>query len=135
MACLAWHGITSAHGPCFVSRYQSGPAKGAARDAIRAAIKAHVDSPEYQARLKRILTSNLTGIIIPAGGPRLVTNLLVTLKVLREHHKSSLPVEVMWQGKGEMDDNTWASIEKRFGPIRGIDIQSTPHPVKGLHRK
>ena len=85
--------------------------------------------------MKRILASNLTGIIIPAGGPRLVTNLLVTLKVLREHHRSTLPVEVMWQGGGEMDNKTWASIQKQFGPIRGVDIQSTAHPVKGLHRK
>ena len=43
----------------------------------------HVKSSSYQARTQSILDRNLTGIIIPAGGPRLVTNLLVTLKVRR----------------------------------------------------
>lgn len=101
----------------------------------RERIDLYVKSQSYQERVKRILLSNLTGVIIPAGGPRLVTNLLVTLKVLREHHKSQLPVEVMWQGAGEMDDKTWGSINERFLPIRGVDIQKTPHPVPGLHHK
>ena len=79
------------------------------------------------------MKANLTGIIIPAGGSRLVTNLLVTLKVLRDHHMSPLPVEVMWQGPAEMDSSTWTSIKDKFAPIRGVDIQSTPHPVPGLH--
>ena len=156
--------------------------------------------------------ADLTGIVIPAGGPRLVTNLLVTLKVrrggggplhrtaphcraqrqaahgdgrlislpacflpacflpacflpacflpacplpaygvgrltrlpppclpspqvLREHHKSTLPVEVMWQGAGEMDNKTWGSINSTFTPIRGVDITTFPHPVPGMHRK
>ena len=34
--------------------------------------------------------ADLTGIVIPAGGPRLVTNLLVTLKVNRG--------EAHWEG-------------------------------------
>jgi len=81
------------------------------------------------------MRANLTGIIIPAGGPLLVTNLLVTLKVLRGLHLSQMPVEVMWQGAAEMDNETWNNIEERFAPIRGVDIQSCPHPVPGLHHK
>ena len=60
---------------------------------------------------------------------------VLTMQVLREHFLSQLPVEVMWQGQEEMDSKTWASIERDFGPIRGIDIRSTPHPVDGLHRQ
>jgi len=70
----------------------------------------------------------------PAGGPRLVTNLLVTLKTLREHHRSQLPIEVMWQSAREMDRTTWGSIKGRFEPIRGVDITKAAHPIKGLHR-
>ncbi|KXZ49784.1 hypothetical protein GPECTOR_19g235 [Gonium pectorale] len=42
------------------------------------------------------------GILIPAGGPRLLTNLVVLLRVLRLHLNCSLPVEVAWAGPGEM---------------------------------
>ncbi|GAX76848.1 hypothetical protein CEUSTIGMA_g4294.t1 [Chlamydomonas eustigma] len=107
----------------------------APRAAIHSAIVKYVLSTEYQARVKTIMGANLTGIIIPAGGPKLVTNLLVTLKVLRGYHKSKLPVEVMWQSADEMDTKTWQKIQSLFSPIRGIDISTTPHPVPGLHRK
>ena len=102
---------------------------------MRERIDQYVKSKAYQARANRIMKANLTGIVIPAGGSRLVTNLLVTLKVLREHHKSQIPIEVMWQGPEEMDIKTWASIKEKFAPIRGVDITKEAHPVPGLQRK
>ena len=102
---------------------------------MRERIDQYVKSKAYQDRVKRIMKANLTGIIIPAGGSRLVTNLLVTLKVLREHHKSQIPIEVMWQGAAEMDSKTWDGIKDKFSPIRGVDITKEAHPVPGLQRK
>ncbi|GFR44947.1 hypothetical protein Agub_g6038, partial [Astrephomene gubernaculifera] len=47
--------------------------------------------------------------------------------------RCGLPVEVAWQGSGEMDAATWASLERHFAPLRGINVRDTPHPVRGLH--
>ncbi|PNH05653.1 hypothetical protein TSOC_008058 [Tetrabaena socialis] len=87
------------------------------------------------ARAAAIAASGARGILINAGGSRYLTNLVVTLKVLRHHFNCSLPVEVMWQGPAEMDAATWASLQRSFGPLRGVDVQATPHPVEGLHGK
>lgn len=54
-------------------------------------------------------------------------------QVLREHFNCTLPIEVMWQNSHEMDSQTWSSIEQQFGPIRGVDIGATAHPIPGLH--
>ena len=44
-------------------------------------IRAHLASDAYRRRVSQIEAANLTGILIPAGGSRYMTNLLVTLKV------------------------------------------------------
>lgn len=103
--------------------------------ASHAAIRAYVRSPEYEARVREILAANITGIVIPAGGPRLTASLLVTLHALRHDYGCGLPVEVMWQNDVEMDNATWAQIMREFGPIRGINLQHAQHPVPGLHTK
>lgn len=54
-------------------------------------------------------------------------------QVLREHFNCTLPIEVMWQNSQEMDSQTWSSIEQQFGPIRGVDIGATAHPIPRLH--
>ncbi|GAX76846.1 hypothetical protein CEUSTIGMA_g4292.t1 [Chlamydomonas eustigma] len=105
------------------------------KKALRKAIDVYVNSSEYKDRVIKILNANMTGIVIPAGGPQLLTNMLVTLKVLREHHKSSLPVEVMWQGASEMEDLTWSHIESLFSPVKGVNVQKFPHPVPSLLRR
>ena len=100
---------------------------------LRSRLREHIASHAYKERASQILKANTTGILIPAGGAKLTTNLLITLRVLRHHLKSTLPIEVMWQSKDEMDNFTWSNISEDFEPIRGIDISSTPHPVPNLH--
>lgn len=51
----------------------------------------------HQARAARIAAHGGRGLLIPAGGPRYTSNLLVTLHVLRRHLRCTLPVEVAWQ--------------------------------------
>jgi hypothetical protein len=102
---------------------------------VRARIKSHVSSRAYKDRVDAIIKANTTGILIPAGGSQLITNALVTLKVVRHHLNSSLPIEIMWQSKDEMDSRSWDRIREEFKPIRGVDISSIPHPVPGLHSK
>lgn len=69
------------------------------------------------------------GILINAGGKKLLTNLVILLKVLREHHKCQLPVEIAWQGKHEMDDDTFQALKSSFGPLYGFDITEMPYPA------
>jgi hypothetical protein len=102
---------------------------------VRSRIRSHMSSRAYQDRVDAIIKANTTGIVIPAGGSQLITNMLVTLKVVRHHLNSSLPIEIMWQSKDEMDDRSWDHIQEEFMPIRGVDISSIPHPVPGLHSK
>lgn len=68
------------------------------------------------------------GILVVAGGRKLLTHLVVQLKVLRETLGCSLPVEVAWQGPKEMDNVTLAALQHRFGPLRGFDVQAMPYP-------
>lgn len=46
------------------------------------------------------------GIIIAAGGPTQLASAYATLKTLKEHLKSQLPVEIFFNGPGEMDNST-----------------------------
>jgi hypothetical protein len=103
--------------------------------AVRSRIRSHVSSRAYQDRVDAIIKANTTGILIPAGGSQLITNALVTLKVVRHHLNSSLPIEIMWQSMDEMDSRSWDRIREEFKPIRGVDISSIPHPVPSLHSK
>jgi hypothetical protein len=68
------------------------------------------------------------GILISAGGRKLTTHLLVTLRVLRHHLRCRLPVEVAWQGPREMDEATLAALDRDYGPVLGLDVSSTPYP-------
>ncbi|GAX76845.1 hypothetical protein CEUSTIGMA_g4291.t1 [Chlamydomonas eustigma] len=108
--------------------------EGVERRAVLLKIRQHISSPEYLKRVAEIKDKNLTGIIIPAGGTRYLANLIVTLKVLRDHFKTKLHVEVMWQGGQEMKSATWGAIQTAFPPIRGVDIWKVPHPVPDMHR-
>ncbi|KAG2444246.1 hypothetical protein HXX76_001003 [Chlamydomonas incerta] len=95
----------------------------------------YIQSPEYRARAARIAAHGGRGLLIPAGGPRYTTNLLISLHVIRRHFNCSLPIEVAWQGDAEMDWATWAAIQRNFAPIRGFNVKSQPHPVPNLHGK
>ncbi|EFJ43610.1 hypothetical protein VOLCADRAFT_96259 [Volvox carteri f. nagariensis] len=113
-------------------------------EAYRQRIVRYVRSPQYRARAASIArpssspptsppTSVSRGILISAGGARYTANLIVTLHVVRHHWGCKLPVEVAWQGPEEMDNVTWASLERHFAPIWGFDVRAAPHPVPELH--
>lgn len=56
-------------------------------------------------------------------------------QVLREVWKSTLPVEVVYQGSAEMDAATVTGLQKHFAPLRVYDIQATQHPVADLYTR
>eukprot|EP00798_Chlamydomonas_sp_ICE-L_P006699 gene6699-3368_t len=110
-------------------------AKGVWRFEVSVGVCSHIKSKEFKARVKRIRDNNLTGIVMSAGGALFIANALVTLKVVREHMNCSLPIELVWQKREEMDGTTWKSIESTFAPIRGIDLSTMRHPVLSLVRE
>ncbi|KAK9796997.1 hypothetical protein WJX73_000293 [Symbiochloris irregularis] len=61
------------------------------------------------------------GIVIAAGGALQLASAYATLKTLREHHKCTLPVQLWFNGEGEMDNSTQAFFEDRFANLTCID--------------
>ena len=59
--------------------YLSAP-EGKERKEIHSRIRKYVKSQPFRDRMKGIMEANLTGFVIPAGGLRYTTNLLVTLQ-------------------------------------------------------
>lgn len=57
-----------------------------------------------------------------AGGPKVLTSAVITLRVLRRHLRCQLPVELMWDGPSEMDAATLAALEREFKPLRGYSM-------------
>lgn len=53
------------------------------------------------------------GIVIPSGGPMLLTNAYVNIRVLREVHNCTLPIHVVYNGPHEMDQPTRTFFEVR----------------------
>ena len=51
------------------------------------------------------------GIVIAAGKSMRLANAYVTLRVLRYHMQSTLPVEIWYLGDDEMDAETKATME------------------------
>ncbi len=47
----------------------------------RRRVEAHLASPAFRARAAQLAAAGGAGILVPAGGPRLLTNLLVLLRV------------------------------------------------------
>ncbi|WIA36793.1 hypothetical protein OEZ86_008048 [Tetradesmus obliquus] len=106
--------------------------------ASRAALQQFLASPEVaaeQARLQQQQQQQRSsrGILVVAGGRKLTTHLVVLLKVLRQVLHCSLPVEVAWQGRAEMDNSTLAALQQQFGPLSGFDVTTAPYP-KHLRR-
>jgi hypothetical protein len=59
-----------------------------------------------------------------------VLNRCANLQVLRQVLNCSLPVEVAWQGKAEMDNATLAALQQQFGPLTGFDVTAMPYPLQ-----
>lgn len=64
------------------------------------------DNTFFLCRSRRGKIARGRGIAIAAGGPLNLANAYVTLHVLQEVHKSSLPIEVFFNGEAEFDNKT-----------------------------
>ncbi|KAK9866493.1 hypothetical protein WJX84_012291 [Apatococcus fuscideae] len=69
------------------------------------------------------------GIVIAAGKSLRLTNAYVTLRVLRDHIQSTLPVEIWYLGEEEMDADTKAILEAAFSGVICIDALTVPQPA------
>lgn len=80
------------------------------------------------------------GILMVAGGRDQLLNALVTLRVLRLHHKCSLPVEVVHFGQEELDPEAaqalrdFAAATSDIGVTSLIDGFGDPSIQKGVLR-
>ncbi|KAL6765645.1 mannosyltransferase putative-domain-containing protein [Haematococcus lacustris] len=68
------------------------------------------------------------GILVAVGGAKLVSSLVVMLKVLRERLGCQLPVQVAYRGAQDLDPDTLASLAARFPPLQGLDLNALPQP-------
>lgn len=50
------------------------------------------------------------------------------MQVLREQLNCTLPVEVAWHTKEEMDNATLTALDKQFGPVYGLNLSAIPFP-------
>jgi hypothetical protein len=65
------------------------------------------------------------GIVMVAGGKYYLPQAVVALRVLRKHARSSLPVELFWNGQGEgVDEEALAWLSREFGPLVGRDARA-----------
>jgi hypothetical protein len=67
----------------------------------RLLLDAYLGSAAFAAARDRVLRApphRQRGVLVNAGGRKLLTHLVVTLRVLRHHLNCTLPVEVAWHG-------------------------------------
>ena len=57
-----------------------------------------------------------------AGGSRLITQLYVALRVLRDAHQCTLPIEVFYVGSNEMPAHLLEFFSTRFANVKMVDI-------------
>jgi hypothetical protein len=96
-------------------------------------VKAHLASREFQSKVaarkaKAAKRGGNRGIIMNAGGRKLLTSAVVTLAVLRRALNCTLPVELVWHSDKEMDRSTLAALAREFGPLRGYNVAAEPFP-------
>ncbi|KIY97022.1 hypothetical protein MNEG_10940 [Monoraphidium neglectum] len=95
----------------------------------RLLLDAYLGSAAFAAARDRVLRApphRQRGVLVNAGGRKLLTHLVVTLRVLRHHLNCTLPVEVAWHGPDEMDAATLAALDSHFGPVTGFDALAQP---------
>ncbi|KAI8474523.1 MAG: mannosyltransferase putative-domain-containing protein [Monoraphidium minutum] len=98
------------------------------------AVKAYIASPAFKAKVAaraaraRESPGRNRGIIVNAGGRKLLGSAAVTLAVLRRTLNCTLPIELVWHSAAEMDRGTLEAFQKEFGPLRGYDVAAEPFP-------
>ncbi|GBF90371.1 hypothetical protein Rsub_02477 [Raphidocelis subcapitata] len=105
-----------------------------------AKVREYLASPAFKARADARRAAEAgpgggRGIIVNAGGSKLLTSAAVTLAVLRRHLNCSLPVELVWHQAREMDNATLEAFQKEFGPLRGYNIADVPIPAHHRQRE
>eukprot|EP00879_Flechtneria_rotunda_P023345 GHRR01024695.1.p1 GENE.GHRR01024695.1~~GHRR01024695.1.p1 ORF type:complete len:345 (+),score=119.25 GHRR01024695.1:394-1428(+) len=96
-------------------------------------VSAYLASAAHSAKVAARKSAGTRGIIINAGGPELIASTIITLKVLREVHNCSLPIELVWHTADEMDSSTLAAMQSRWGPIIAVNLSNMTWPEH--HRK
>lgn len=74
-------------------------------------VQHYLASPQFESRRAEIGRLPSRGIVINAGGAKLLTSAVVLLGVLRWEMNCTLPVHVFWHGAREMDDVTWRFLQ------------------------
>lgn len=73
------------------------------------------------------------GIVFSAGGRMYFTSVYVTIRVLRDVHGCTLPIEVFYCGEDELPQSAIAHMTQQYA-VRFVDV--TAHPeAKGVHLK
>lgn len=90
--------------------------KGAVADIKRmtadyAHITAYVQSCEFQSRQLSNKTQKTRGIVIPSAGHTMFAHTWVVVTILREALGCTLPIEVIYNGKEEFDNNLALRLE------------------------
>lgn len=73
------------------------------------------------------------GIVVSAGGKSLCTQLYVFLRVLRDTHRCTLPVEVFYIGADEMPSTYIRTMNKMFKDVRFVDVLTVPDAFAEVH--
>jgi hypothetical protein len=108
--------------------------------ASRRRFASYLASPQFAAASAQLLqqppstAGTNRGILVVAGGRKLLAHLVVQLKVLREVLGCRLPVQVAYQGLAEMDNATLAALQQHYGPLSAFDVQAAPGYPPNLRR-
>eukprot|EP00878_Enallax_costatus_P027313 GHUV01029385.1.p1 GENE.GHUV01029385.1~~GHUV01029385.1.p1 ORF type:complete len:279 (+),score=50.18 GHUV01029385.1:711-1547(+) len=96
----------------------------------REKVATYLRSAEFKERWNalKLQVGNERGIVISAGGSYYLPQAVVLLRILRHHHRSTLPVELFWYGDKEMDAATLQNLKAEFGPLEGYDVTREPYP-------
>jgi hypothetical protein len=89
----------------------------------------YLESAAFRSKTEARRKAGARGIIVNAGGARLLTSAIVTLRVLRRALNCTLPIELVWHAPGEMDSATLKALEAEFAPLRGYSVADAPYPA------
>ncbi|KAK9814131.1 hypothetical protein WJX72_001060 [[Myrmecia] bisecta] len=107
--------------------------KSEAMLADKARLDAYYATPEFQeqraANWDRAGRPGRTrGIVIPSGGSVLLHHAFVTIKMLREVHNCTLPIQIIYNGPNEMGPKKIAKFQNAFSDVTCIDGSKVPYP-------
>jgi hypothetical protein len=72
------------------------------------------------------------GIVIAAGGRYYLPQAVVLLRQLRYNLNCTLPVEIYYHGRDELDAAGLAALKAEFAPLDAFDVTALPYPPHHL---